>query len=157
MANALDSQPGKKNFQSAPLEVRFWALVQKTEGCWLWVGARTGPYGKILLWTGPGTPRRYRRAHRVVWELTHGPIPAGLLVCHRCDTPLCVNPDHLFLGTDADNRRDCANKGRVAKQKLRQADLDEIRSSSLSCKELTEKYGVSGVHIRRILKGRTHG
>jgi hypothetical protein len=92
----------------APLSVRFWAKVEKTDGCWLWRGARhhTG-YGVI------GVDRRQRRAHRVAYEMAHGPIPAGAVVCHSCDTPPCVNPSHLFVGTVADNNRDMMAKGRA--------------------------------------------
>lgn len=87
---------------------RFWAKVQKTDGCWSWTGAqfRRG-YGAFQL--GGST----RKAHRIAYELEHGPIPAGLYVCHRCDNPSCVRPDHLFLGTAADNNTDRSQKGRT--------------------------------------------
>jgi len=93
-----------------PLEVRFWRYVHKTEGCWLWTGAPNR--------TGYGTIRRSGRgsalllAHRASWELHNGPIPEGLAVCHECDTPPCVRPEHLFLGTIADNNADMMGKGR---------------------------------------------
>ena len=89
---------------------RFWTKVEKTEGCWLWRGAlsRKG-YGSFRADAIGG-----RQSHRVAWELTHGPIPDGLFVLHRCDTPRCVNPAHLWLGTAADNSRDMALKGRAA-------------------------------------------
>lgn len=87
---------------------RFWRRVNKTEGCWLWEGPNTGRYGYIVV-NGHGMT-----AHRRAWILENGPIPDGLLACHHCDTPLCVRPDHLFLGTPADNARDMMVKGRAS-------------------------------------------
>jgi hypothetical protein len=95
---------------------RFWRHVhpEALSGCWLWHGAVTGrgDYGRTILGARKG---RTRPAHRVAYELTRGPIPEGMCVCHACDVPLCVNPEHLFLGTQADNVADMVAKGRVAK------------------------------------------
>ena len=85
---------------------RFWGKVVKSDGCWLWTGNKFQGYGQIRF------AGKTRRAHRVAWELTRGSIPAGLYVCHHCDNPSCVNPGHLFLGTQTDNMRDCLAKGR---------------------------------------------
>lgn len=93
-----------------PLE-RFWAKVQKTETCWLWTaGATTKGYGYFC----PTRPNKVY-AHRYSWELVNGAIPTGLLVCHTCDNPPCVNPSHLFLGTVRDNAIDMSLKGRATK------------------------------------------
>jgi len=87
---------------------RFWAKVEKTEGCWLWRGAARRGYGAFSPQHGTTRP-----AHRVAWELANSaPIPDGLCVLHRCDNPPCVRPDHLFLGTKKDNAQDAIRKGR---------------------------------------------
>lgn len=85
-------------------------------GCWLWTGGthRFG-HGYILIGSRSNGTRECVGAHRVSFELFCGPIPNGLFVCHRCDVPQCVNPDHLFLGTAKDNMMDAAKKGRVGK------------------------------------------
>lgn len=89
---------------------RFWSKVQQGEGCWLWTSnVLKNGYGQF--WMGAGLVPEY--AHRVAWQLTSGPIPDGLFVLHHCDTPTCVRPDHLFLGTHTDNMRDASRKGRL--------------------------------------------
>lgn len=78
-------------------------------GCWLWIGATSKRgYGHVS--QGRGNP--VKRAHRVSWEQHRGDIPKGMLVCHKCDVGICINPDHLFLGTSADNTSDMIAKGR---------------------------------------------
>lgn len=94
-----------------PMHLRFWKRVAKSEsGCWMWKGSVDGGgYGTI------STCRGYApaKAHRVSWEMRNGLIPQGMDICHRCDTPGCVNPEHLFLGSRKDNVHDCIRKGRL--------------------------------------------
>jgi hypothetical protein len=88
---------------------RFWDKVDKQEnGCWMWTASTVKDgYGYYKLSNG-----KSGRAHRISWELANGDIPKKMCVLHKCDTPRCVNPDHLFLGTDADNVKDMMQKGR---------------------------------------------
>jgi hypothetical protein len=86
---------------------RFWAKVDKTSSCWLWVGQiNQDGYGKIKI------AGKTKTAHRVSWEFKFGPIPNGICVLHTCDIRACVNPTHLWLGTTQDNTRDMITKGR---------------------------------------------
>lgn len=133
---------------------KFWRFVDKTETCWLWAGNKTQTgYGRI------GINYKGILAHRLSWELAHGPIPKGLVVCHRCDTPLCVRPDHLFLGTLSENHRDMVAKGRHARgskqgaAKLSEADIADIRAAICAGskqQELADKYGVTQAGISAV-------
>lgn len=93
----------------APAEERFWRYVNKTGECWAWTGGTANDgYGRLYISERDGSVA----AHRFSYQLHNGEIPAGLIVCHRCDNPPCVRPDHLFLGTHLDNVRDMFSKGR---------------------------------------------
>ena len=88
---------------------RFWKYTAKADPdqCWLWTGYKSGSgYGSLKI------DGKQRSAHRLSWELAHGPVPDGLSVLHRCDNPICVNPGHLWLGTPRQNMEDMAAKGR---------------------------------------------
>ncbi len=129
------------------IEERFWAKVDKTGACWMWTAGRFGDgYGAF-------TAHRAVRAHRFSYEIHHGPIPDGMVVMHTCDVPLCVNPDHLTVGTSAENSADAARKSRRPRgeknvnAKLREVQVREIRlryaAGGITQKELAAEYGVS--------------
>ena len=111
---------------------RFEGLIEvKDNGCWLWIGGLTrGGYGNFRWDT-----TKVRRAHRASWEIYKETIPEGLQVCHRCDVVSCVNPDHLFLGTQTENLKDMVNKGRhkshKACAKISWEDVRKIRELRL--------------------------
>jgi hypothetical protein len=140
--------------KSTPIEQRFWHNIHITDNCWFWTGAHTfGGYGVIR---ESGRQGKLIRAHRLSWEIHYGPIPIGKDICHHCDTPPCVRPDHLFLGTPAINTRDMVEKGRAKggsprgskhpQAKLNEQQVIDIRSiyssghSSLNI--LAKQFGV---------------
>lgn len=133
---------------------RFWSKVAMGQACWEWKRSRnkTG-YGQINI---NGRPRL---AHRVSWEIANGPIPEGMHVCHKCDNPPCVRPDHLHLGVREENMRDMAKKGRASRTGARlsleqvQEIRDDLKYTQLSQRAIADKFGVSKSAVQRIASG----
>lgn len=130
---------------------RLWGRVRKSEGCWEWTASTgDGGYGRISI----GDVRH--QVTRVVWEVTFGPIPAGMLVCHSCDNPPCVRPDHLFLGTQRENMKDAGRKGRLSLGHPRKLTVDQLRElraaydAGASPSRLAPLYDVSVSHAYRL-------
>jgi hypothetical protein len=125
--------------------------------CWLWkAGKNRAGYGVF----GVGA----KRAHRWIWEFENGPIPPGMLILHKCDTPACVNPAHLRLGTHSDNMRERCEKGRTLKAehanaaKLSNADAERIREMYLfgaKCPDMARAFGVTRETIGNVVHRRT--
>jgi hypothetical protein len=143
------------------LEERFWNQVLKSEECWEWQGpVNENGYGILS-----GPTRIHLKSHRVAWELMFGEIPEGMCVCHSCDNPKCVKPDHLFLDTHAGNMKDKARKGRSKSARgelshtavLTAEQVLEIRGKhpTLSYSRLAKEYCVSVGAINGILNRRT--
>lgn len=136
--------------------VRFTRREQN--GCLVWTKSLT-PRGYGRLWTG----EQEGRAHRIAWIVYNGPIPADLCVCHRCDNRPCLEPTHLFLGTNAENIADMVSKDRQPlgeKNGLAILNLEKvvrIYTSSVSTKTLAKEYGVAENTVRDIRRGETWG
>jgi hypothetical protein len=145
---------------------RAWALklfesrTIKTPTCWFWNGTVVDGYGRLAL---KGSPVR---AHRLAWALFKGSVPDPLIVCHKCDVCHCVNPEHLFLGTNADNTQDMLSKGRhkaVAGEshynsKLSDQDISDIRwvvSLGVTQKDVSDFWGTTKGNVSEIINGRS--
>lgn len=135
-------------------EELFRTVDVAVDGCWIWSRASSAGYG-VTWFRG-----RPQFAHRVAWILTHGDIDAGLCVLHRCDTPKCINPDHLFLGTNEENVADRVMKRRSARGerhgrvKLTPAQVQQARqryASGETQKQIALSLGVVRSHIGRIV------
>lgn len=156
---------------------KFWSRAKRTpNGCWEWQGAKSCGYGVVYF------QKRNAFTHRLAWNITHGAIPDGMFVCHKCDNPPCVNPDHLFLGTPTDNVHDMRDKGRLVpptgmkhwaardperargerngSAKLTQANVDSIRAAlerGERPRSLADSNGVSVSTIYSIARGDNWG
>jgi hypothetical protein len=149
-------------------EQRFWAKVDTSGECWVWTACKLPRgYGQFFHEGG----KVY--AHRFIWTVMHGDIPDDLEICHRCDNPSCVRPDHLFLGTRTDNMRDCVTKGRfrfhpfpkghpymvkVRPSKLTEVDVRAIRlqyKQGETITELARSFGVTRSCVGFIVRRQT--
>jgi hypothetical protein len=138
------------------------SIPEPNSGCWLWIGGSRNAYGHGCMGIGGRTVM----AHRAAWMVKHGDIPEGMLVLHRCDTPGCINPDHLFLGTQQDNENDKVAKGRQARgaalahtrargarngnAKLTESDVLAIRGAEAPQRALAKRFGVTQAIISKI-------
>lgn len=152
---------------------RFWRKVVKTDSCWIWNASKRNKGYGAFVWVDRDGKITQGRAHRFSWQLVNGTIPFGLCVLHHCDNPACVRPEHLFLGTRADNNADMASKGRkvfgshktpkfLCKYKrgtehhafkypntiLVQIKVDRL--TGLSYPQLAKKYGISQGYCWRV-------
>lgn len=150
------------NRTMTPIEDRFWAKVDRTGECWVWTGYRDpNGYGRIS--RGNGIPPIL--ASRLSWLLHHGTLPDDLYVCHHCDNPSCVRPDHLFLGDQKANMQDAARKNRTtlgersAASKLSDAAVRDMRlryaAGQASIAELAAEHGVLRGTIKNAIEGVT--
>lgn len=145
-----------------PLADRFWNKVKKTNTCWEWIATKSmvGGYGVI------NNNKKAYRAHRVSYELAYGPIEdKSLFVCHKCDNPGCVRPDHLFLGTHEQNQQDKRDKGRQSRGEqmgLSKLTPDQVMFARniyerevITYTDIAYLLGVSYITIRSILLRKT--
>jgi hypothetical protein len=147
-------------------KARFWNKVSQTDGCWNWTGAKDGAgYGMLSLF---GRGRAPAKSHRISWVMSHGEIPIGMEVCHKCDNPACVRPDHLFLGSHAQNMTDAKLKGRMSVKskgkpyennnsaKLNAAQVEEIRglNGGITQAAIGARYGVHRTTVSNILRNK---
>lgn len=134
-----------------PITERLWLYIEPepNSGCWLWTGTTTiHGYGTITMNRRPGT-----KVHRASYEAYKGPIPEGMHVLHKCDVRCCVNPDHLFLGTNADNVADKVAKGRQAimqHTKHSPETVLAVRGATGSHRAISKRLGVSKSMVHAI-------
>ncbi len=147
----------KLNYRGSP-EERFWSKVKKTKNCWLWIGAHDNKgYGDLRI-NGKNI-----NAHRYAYILKNGKLDKDVFVCHTCDTPSCVNPKHLWLGSNYDNVQDMVKKmrhtfgERNGQAKLTEEQVKQIRelkaNNVCTQEKMTKIFGVSRTIISQIITG----
>ncbi len=145
---------------------RFFEKVDKSGDCWLWTGGTRG--NDDLQYGTTWVDGKHESAHRYSWVLHNGEIPSGgdcrgMCVCHTCDTPLCVNPDHLFLGTHTDNMRDkidkgrCGNKNKTHCPQGHEYSEENTYTSKRNMRHCKECARIREAKRRLKLKGDRHG
>jgi hypothetical protein len=151
------SDPARKGWKQQDGLTRFEAayIPEPNSGCWLWLGPQTrGGYGAIRV------DHVGFRAHRYSFQIHKGPIPDGLIVRHQCDTPECVNPDHLHLGTIADNAADAVARNRMprgercVRAKLTESAVASIRADRRVYTAIAAEHGVSPALVCLIKQGK---
>lgn len=125
-------------------------IPEPTSGCWLWIGCIVGGWGGYGHLNIKG---KMVKAHRASWEVFRGTIPHGLSVLHKCDVPACINPDHLFLGTDAENAADRDRKKRTFRR-LTDEQIEEIKLSAESQYVIALKYSIDQSTVSLIKNGK---
>lgn len=153
--------PVNRRGLSAPMRFHMGYSIDPNTKCWVWAGiSGKTRYGRFKL-DGTSNGVLQMGPHRYSWMIHYGPILDGLAVCHKCDNPKCVNPEHLFLGTQKDNLQDAIQKGRTLKgslnsnSRLTEGMVLEIRSSRDLLRILAKKYGVTMACISAIQKRRS--
>jgi hypothetical protein len=145
----VNMNPFRKKGRSTIERFEGFYIPEPNSGCWLWTGALFG--------SGYGAFKR-QHAHRFSWEMHYGPIPEGLLACHKCDVRCCVNPEHLFIGTYSDNANDMVRKGRgnpargerARTARLTEEQVEAIRLDPRRLRIIGEEYGVDRSYIWKI-------
>ena len=164
-----DYSARKLGYPTMPVSerIKMNVIVRPWTGCWEWKGRKERGYGRTIMGSRTDGTRKTIAAHRLSYETFVGPIPDGMEVCHKCDNPCCVNPDHLFVGTRQDNVDDREAKHRNnppkgssnGMAKLSEADVLSARferaQKNISFQKLADKYGVSKKTIQNAIKGIT--